>query len=76
MALIIFGILWAIRKKPFPAGVLFSIYLIFAGIERFLIEKIRVNPDQFEGLSFTQAEIISSVMVLLGITGIVLFYRA
>ncbi len=76
MALIIFGILWAIRKKPFPAGVLFSIYLIFAGIERFLIEKIRVNPDQFEGLSFTQAEIISSVMVLLGIAGIVLFYRA
>ncbi|MBT8326494.1 MAG: prolipoprotein diacylglyceryl transferase [Bacteroidia bacterium] len=76
MALIIFGILWGIRKKPFPAGVLFSIYLIFAGIERFLIEKIRVNPDQFEGLSFTQAEIISSVMVLLGIAGIVLFYRS
>jgi len=74
MALIIFGILWSIRKKFVP-GVLFSIYLIFAGIERFLIEKIRVNPDQFDGFGFTQAEIISSVMILLGIAGVFFFNR-
>jgi len=76
MALIIFGILWSIRKKPFPAGVLFSIYLIFAGVERFVIEKIRVNPDyHFLGMSFTQAEMISTFMVLLGIAGIIYFYK-
>ena len=76
MALIIFGILWSIRKKTSPAGVLFSIYLIFAGIERFLIEKIRVNEKYHAfGLEFTQAEMISSFMILLGIFGIVYFKK-
>ena len=74
MALIIFAILWSIRKK-FAPGVLFSIYFIFAGIERFSIERIRVNPDQFEGVAFTQAEIISMVMMLLGAIGIFYFNK-
>ena len=74
MALTIFAILWAIRKK-FAPGVLFSIYFIFAGIERFSIESIRVNPDQFAGVAFTQAEIISMVMMLLGVIGIIYFNR-
>lgn len=72
MALSIFAILWSIRKKFVP-GVLFSIYFIFAGLERFSIESIRVNPDQFKGVAFTQAEIISMVMVLLGVIGIFFF---
>ena len=76
MALILFGILWAIRKKPMAAGVLFSIYLIFSGIERFLIEKIRVNPKfDFLGMEMTQAEIISSSFILLGIIGIIYFTK-
>ena len=74
MALIIFSILWAIRKK-FAPGVLFAIYFIFAGIERFSIESIRVNPDQFEAVAFSQAEIISMVMMLLGVIGIFVFNR-
>jgi phosphatidylglycerol:prolipoprotein diacylglycerol transferase len=76
MAFIIFGILWSIRKRPFPAGVLFSIYLIFAGIERFVIEKIRVNPKlDFLGLHFSQAELISFTFMLLGTLGIIWFYN-
>ena len=44
--------------------------------KRFLIEKIRVNPDyHFLGLDFTQAEMISFSFVLLGIIGIVIFNR-
>ena len=74
MALTIFAILWSIRKK-FAPGVLFAIYFIFAGIERFSIESIRVNPDQFKGVAFTQAEIISMVMMLLGVIGIIYFNR-
>jgi len=72
MALIIFAVLWSIRKKFVP-GVLFSIYFIFAGVERFSIERIRVNPDQFEGVAFTQAELISMTMMLLGVLGIFYF---
>ncbi|MGV3509823.1 MAG: prolipoprotein diacylglyceryl transferase [Sphingobacteriaceae bacterium] len=70
--LILFAIMWSIRKKIKPAGMMFSIYLIFAGIERFFIEKIRVNSLYHAfGLEFTQAELISVIMVIAGITGII-----
>jgi len=74
MAFIIFAILWSIRKK-FAPGVLFCIYFIFAGIERFSIESIRVNPAQFKGVAFTQAEIISMAMMLIGLIGILYFNK-
>ena len=75
MALFLFVILWKIRKRLLP-GVLFSVYLIFAGIERFLIEKIRVNPDyHFLGMDFTQAEMISFSFILLGTAGILYFRK-
>ena len=70
MAFIIAGILWAIRKKIKAAGVLFSIYLIFNGIERFFIEKIRVNSVyDIASFSITQAEIISVLFVISGVIG-------
>lgn len=70
MAFIIFGILWSIRKKVVP-GIIFSAYLIFNGIERFFIEKIRINPDyNIFGLEATQAEIIAVLMFLVGVFGI------
>lgn len=76
MALGLFLVLWYLRNKTWSAGKLFSLYLIFAGIERFLIEKIRVNPDyHFLGMSFTQAEMISFTFVVLGITGWVWFTK-
>lgn len=72
-ALVLFGILWAIRKHPFRPGWLFSVYLVFAGLERFLIEKIRVNNQfDFFGYTMTQAEAISIVFIAAGIIGIVL----
>ena len=71
MSLVIFGILWSVRKHPFKAGWLFSLYLVFNGIERFLIEKIRVNNtfDLF-GITVTQAEVIATLIFLLGIVGL------
>lgn len=73
---IVFIILWSLRKRLKTPGMLFSIYLIFAGFERFFIEKIRVNPPyHIFGLELTQAEIISFVMVLGGIVGILLLQR-
>lgn len=62
-------VLWVLRKRAqaWP-GLLMGGYLIFNGVERFFIEKIRVNAtyDLF-GFQPTQAEIISVVSVLLGI---------
>jgi prolipoprotein diacylglyceryl transferase len=64
-----FCILWALRKKIRPYGALFALYLILNGIERFFIEKIRVNNElDLFGFHPTQAEIISVCFVILGIS--------
>ena len=73
MAGLIFLFLWNIRKKIKIAGVLFCIYLILNGIERFLIEKIRINHDMIG--EQTQAEIISFSLILIGIVGIYLLNK-
>jgi phosphatidylglycerol:prolipoprotein diacylglycerol transferase len=71
-ATVLFGVLWGLRRHPFRGGWLFSLYLIFNGVERFLIEKIRVNPEYYLfGLTFTQAEIISVVLVCVGVVGLI-----
>jgi prolipoprotein diacylglyceryl transferase len=68
---ILFLILWLIRKRLTTPGHLFSIYLILNGIERFLIEQIRVNiRHKFLGMTVTQAEVIAVCLILLGIAGI------
>lgn len=69
-ALILFLILWRLRTRIKIAGQLFFVYLIFNGIERFFIEKIRVNSVyNIAGFSITQAEIISVLFVISGVIG-------
>ncbi|HHH49851.1 MAG TPA: hypothetical protein ENK52_02600 [Saprospiraceae bacterium] len=70
------GILWALRKRIKIAGILFFIYLIFNGMERFMIEKIRVN-DKYETLGFnmTQAEMIAVGLILTGIIGVGVLWK-
>jgi phosphatidylglycerol:prolipoprotein diacylglycerol transferase len=47
---------------------MFGIYMILAGVERFLVELIRVNTKyHVAGIPFTQAELISLFLVLGGI---------
>ncbi len=73
MCLLLFAILWMVRKRIKVAGQITGLYLIFNGIERFFIEKIRVNT-KYLTLPFqpTQAEIISVLMVIFGV--VMLFY--
>ena len=73
MSITIFGILWAMRKHIKVPGALFFIYLAFNGIERFFIEKVRINNEILAG--FTQAEIISFCLVLTGIIGATYLYK-
>jgi phosphatidylglycerol---prolipoprotein diacylglyceryl transferase len=71
MAFALFAVLWSIRKKINIPGMLFSIYLIMNGMERFLIESIRVNSlYHIGGLAVTQAQLISSSLIILGIFGV------
>jgi phosphatidylglycerol:prolipoprotein diacylglycerol transferase len=72
MALVLFFILWSLRKRIRYAGLMFGIYLVMNGLERFFIEKIRVNTIMdFMGMKVTQAEIISSSLMILGVIMIV-----
>jgi len=76
MALLIFAFLWSIRKRINITGMMFSVYLFLNGMERFFIEKIRVNTlYHIFGKAFTQAELISSILMLLGLIGIYLSYK-
>ncbi len=65
---LLFVLLWLVRKKFKVAGTLFGFYLFLNGIERFLVEKIRVNT-KYESLPFqpTQAEIISLLLIISGL---------
>lgn len=72
MALGIGAFLWAIRKRVKVPGVLFFIYLILNGFERFWIEKIRVNATyDIAGFHPTQAEIIATALFIVGIVGVI-----
>lgn len=74
VCILLFFFLWSIRKKIKTPGVLFCIYLILNGLERFFIEMIRVNSKYHIGsFSFTQAEMISTFLVVGGIAGIFIF---
>jgi prolipoprotein diacylglyceryltransferase len=65
---ILFFILWGLRGLLKPAGALFCLYLILNGVERFFIEKIRVNNRMnLFGLHPTQAEVISLGLIIAGI---------
>lgn len=64
----IFFILWSVRKRLKQPLQMFGLYLIFNGIERFFVEKIRVNYKYDWGfLHPTQAEIISVSLIVIGI---------
>jgi prolipoprotein diacylglyceryltransferase len=72
ICLILFAFLWLLRHKLIIPGAMFAIYLIVNGVERFFIEKIRVNSKyQIFGWEPTQAELISGLMI---ITGIALYF--
>lgn len=65
---LIFLFLWGIRRSVKIPFVIFGIYLILNGIERFLIERIRVNQHyNFLGMRLSQAEIIAIFLALAGL---------
>lgn len=73
---LLFLVLWRLRKTIRPYGALFALYLILNGLERFLIEKIRVNNKlDFWGMQPTQAEVISLGLIFSGVILWVLLYR-
>ena len=64
-SLIVFAILWMVRKRPHPLGAIFYLYLILAGSMRFIVEFWRVNPVVTAGL--TEYQWMSAILVAIGI---------
>jgi phosphatidylglycerol:prolipoprotein diacylglycerol transferase len=61
----IFLVLWSLRKKTTVEGRILYLYLMLAGLARFLAEFVRINPRVLWGLS--EAQLISIVMMAAGV---------
>lgn len=65
---ILFLILWFIRKSVTTPLMIFGIYLVLNGLERFVIELIRVNKlYNIMGFQLSQAEVIAILLALSGL---------
>ncbi len=73
--ILLFLFLWGIRKKIKTPGIIFSIYLILTGLERFAVETIRVNIRYPKLYNLSQAEIISFSLILTGLVMLFIFNR-
>jgi phosphatidylglycerol---prolipoprotein diacylglyceryl transferase len=65
-------LLWRLRDR-LTNGLLFALYLLLAGTERFLVEFIRRNEDVALGL--TQAQLVSLAMMIAGGVWLALAFR-
>ena len=61
-----FFVLWTWRRRERPVGWLFGVYLVLAGVERFLVEFVRAKDDRLLG-PFTLAQLTSVILVGIGI---------
>jgi phosphatidylglycerol:prolipoprotein diacylglycerol transferase len=61
---IVFGILWSLRKRDYTPGTIAWLYLILGGFARFIVEFWRINPPLAFGLS--EAQWFSLALMLLG----------
>jgi phosphatidylglycerol---prolipoprotein diacylglyceryl transferase len=69
---LLFLLIWVFRRKIKKPFVTFGIYLILNGIERFVIEIVRVNKQYLVGASsFSQAQEIAIGLIVAGVLLIV-----
>jgi phosphatidylglycerol:prolipoprotein diacylglycerol transferase len=71
MGSIAFALWWL--RDTFRPGILFALYLVLAGTERFLVEFLRRNDDIALGL--TQAQWFSVAMIAAGATWMIVVAR-
>jgi len=75
VCILLFCVLWRIRRRFTRPLQMFGTYLIMVGVERFFVELIRVNYKYDLGFIHpTQAEILS-VLLVLGGACLLLFYK-
>lgn len=72
-----FLLLWLFRRKIKLPGLVFCFYLLIMGLERFFMEKIKLNfKYDMLGLRWSEAQIVSVMFILLAIViGARVFYN-
>lgn len=65
-SIIIFVILWALRKRGYAPGTLFWLYLVLAGFARLTVEFWRINPVVAFGL--TEAQWFGLAVIVVGVS--------
>jgi prolipoprotein diacylglyceryltransferase len=80
MCFVIFLILWSLRKRlTYMHGMVFTIFMIFIGVQRYVIEQFRdlSGRDLYHvmGGAFKQSELISIVLFILGIMSTAYLYK-
>ena len=64
-SLLIFGILWVLRKKDYAPGTMFWLYLALSGLARLVVEFWRLNPVFAFGL--TEAQWFGVLAIIVGL---------
>jgi len=62
-----FALMWNLRKRPWPDGKMFMLYLMISSLFRFSVEFLRLNPRLLFGLS--EAQLISIPLFFAGLAG-------
>jgi phosphatidylglycerol:prolipoprotein diacylglycerol transferase len=71
MGLVMFGILWRLRRHRHLEGWLFGGYCVLAGIERFIVEFFRAKDDAL-GFGLTIAQTIAIAFIVIGVALLVI----
>lgn len=71
LCIVMFVMLWALRKRIIIPGLMVSFYLTLQGSELLLIGGIRINPYySVFGITLTQAQLLGGAMLLTGLAGL------
>jgi phosphatidylglycerol:prolipoprotein diacylglycerol transferase len=65
LGVVMFLVLWRLRDHKHAEGWLFGVYMVLAGIERFVVEFLRAKDDRFFG-GLTMAQVIALVFIAAG----------
>lgn len=75
LCILLFILMWAIRHRIKTPGIMFYLFLLLNGTERFFIEKLRITP-KYGTWQLSQAQMIGLLFMIGGLTGFLYFsYR-
>jgi phosphatidylglycerol:prolipoprotein diacylglycerol transferase len=74
MGLVMFAVVWKLRRHAHRAGWLFGVYLVVGGLERFIVEFFRVKDDRL-AVGLTIAQVISIAALAGGVAWLAAFWR-